>query len=151
MRFFIILLFILFFHDSAFADKVKIVDGDTIRIGKTRYRLFGIDAPEMKQTCKKGNEKVLCGVLSRNFLIEKVGKNDVKCKKISKDRYDRNVAECFVGDVNLNKYMVRNGYAFAYKRYSKKFVEDEKYAKQNKLGLWQMSFEFPWDYRRNLR
>ena len=49
----------------------------------------------------------------------------------------------------LNQFLVRNGYAFAFVKYSKQFVEDEEYAKKNKLGLWAMKFEFPWDYRKN--
>ena len=63
----------------------------------------------------------------------------------------RIVTECFVNKESLSKYLVRNGYAFAYRKYSKKFIEDEQYAKENKLGLWSMNFEYPWEYRRKLR
>ena len=58
------------------------------------------------------------------------------------------MAECYVNDESLSKYLVKNGYAFAYRRYSKKFVEDENFAKKNKLGLWSMDFQYPWDFRR---
>jgi endonuclease YncB( thermonuclease family) len=58
------------------------------------------------------------------------------------------VAECFVNNESLSSFLVKNGYAFAYKRYSKQFVEDENFAKKNKLGLWAMKFQYPWDYRR---
>ena len=47
--------------------------------------------------------------------------------------------------------MVRTGYAFAYIRYSKKYVKDEEYAKVNKLGLWTMKFEYPWEWRKKIR
>ena len=72
----------------------------------------------------------------------------VNCKKVAIDRYKRVVAECYVNDQSLSKYLVKNGYAFAYRRYSKKFVEDENFAKINKLGLWSMDFQYPWDFRR---
>jgi endonuclease YncB( thermonuclease family) len=49
---------------------------------------------------------------------------------------------------SISKYLVRNGYAFAYREYSKKFIKDENYAKKNKLGFWDMEFEFPWDFRK---
>ena len=58
------------------------------------------------------------------------------------------MAECYVNNESLSKYLVKNGYAFAYRRYSKKFVEDENFAKKNKLGLWSMDFQYPWDFRR---
>ena len=64
----------------------------------------------------------------------------VVCKEETIDRYKRIVAECFVNKDSLSKYLVRNGYAFAYRKYSKKFIEDEQYAKENKLGLWSMNF-----------
>ena len=67
------------------------------------------------------------------------------------DRYQRIIAECFVGKESLSQYLVKNGYAVAYRKYSGQFINDEEYAKQNKLGLWSMMFEYPWDYRAKLR
>ena len=81
-------------------------------------------------------------------IIEKIGDKKVNCKKVAIDRYKRVVAECYVNNESLSKYLVKNGYAFAYRRYSKKFVEDENFAKKNKLGLWSMDFQYPWDFRR---
>ena len=78
----------------------------------------------------------------------KISKNKVKCKREGKDQYKRTLAECFVNNESLSSYLVRSGYAFAYRRYSKKFIDDEDYAKSNKLGMWAMKFEFPWDWRR---
>jgi endonuclease YncB( thermonuclease family) len=54
-----------------------------------------------------------------------------------------------VNNESLSSYLVKNGYAFAYRKYSKKFILDEDYARLNKKGLWSMKFIFPWDYRRN--
>ncbi len=82
-------------------------------------------------------------------LLQKINNNKVDCKKKAVDRYKRIVAECFVNNQSLSSYLVKNGYAFAYKKYSKQFVEDEMFAKKNRLGLWAMEFQYPWDYRRN--
>jgi endonuclease YncB( thermonuclease family) len=145
MRFF--LIFFLF-PTFLLAQDLKIVDGDTIHIGKVKYRFHGIDAPEMSQLCKKNNKNIKCGVLSKIKLVEKINNQKVICKKVTTDRYKRIVAECFVNNESLSSYLVKNGYAFAYRRYSTQFVEDENFAKKNKLGLWAMEFQYPWDYRR---
>ena len=143
-----ILIFLFLLQTPSLAQTIKIVDGDTIHINNIKYRFHGIDAPEMKQTCKQNNQQIKCGVLARNALVKKIGNQNVRCKKITIDRYKRIIAECFVNDESLSKHLVRNGYAFAYRRYSKQFIEDENFAREQKLGLWQMQFEYPWNYRR---
>lgn len=143
-----ILIFLLLLQTPSLAQTIKIVDGDTIHINNIKYRFHGIDAPEMKQTCKQNNQQIKCGVLARNALVKKIGNQNVRCKKITIDRYKRIIAECFVNGESLSKHLVRNGYAFAYRRYSKQFIEDENFAREQKLGLWQMQFEYPWNYRR---
>ena len=148
---FIFLSILLFTSNTFSQEKAYVVDGDTIHIGSNKYRFSGIDTPEMKQTCSKDNTIIMCGVLAKNALIHKINNHPVLCKQETIDRYKRIVAECFVNNESLSKYLVRNGYAFAYRKYSKKFIEDERYAKENKLGLWSMNFEYPWEYRRKLR
>jgi endonuclease YncB( thermonuclease family) len=130
---------------------VAVIDGDTIHIGDKKYRFSGIDAPEIKQTCQKDGVVIMCGVIAKDALQNKINNREVSCKDEEIDRYQRIVAECFIGEESLSKYLVRNGYAVAYRKYSNKFIEDEEYAKQNKLGLWSMTFEYPWDYRAKLR
>ena len=127
---------------------LNIIDGDTIKINNIKYRFSGIDTPEINQTCKKDEEIIYCGIISKNKLIEKIGNQIPNCIAESIDRYFRVIAECFVNNESLSKYLVRNGYAFAYRKYSKKFIEDEDYAKKHKLGFWQMKFQYPWDYRK---
>ena len=145
-------LSILLSTSSAFSqEKIYVIDGDTIHIGSKKYRFSGIDTPEMKQTCSKDNKIIMCGVLAKNALIKKISNRPVLCKEETIDRYKRIIAECFINNDSLSKYLVRNGHAFAYRKYSKKFIEDEQYAKENKLGLWSMTFEYPWEYRRKLR
>lgn len=146
-------IFTFFLSIISFADekKTQVIDGDTIHIGKFKYRFFGIDAPETKQICEKDNIKIKCGVIAKNALEKKIGDKVPECIVKDKDRYQRLVAECFIGKESLSKFMVREGYAVAYTQYSKDFIEDEKYAKENKLGIWSMSFQMPSEYRKSLR
>ena len=131
--------------------EIQVIDGDTIHIGKLKYRFFGIDAPEIKQICEKDNIKIQCGVIAKSVLQNKIADKIPECVVKDKDRYQRLVAECFIGKESLSRFMVREGYAVAYSQYSKDFIEDEKYAKENKLGIWSMNFQMPSEYRKSLR
>ena len=145
----VILILSLFSCNISFADNLNVVDGDTIILNGEKIRFSGIDTPELKQTCMDKDQEVLCGVLAKVLLIEKIGSKTPTCISEGKDMYKRTLAECFVDDESLSSFLVRSGYAFAYRKYSKKFVEDEEFAKKNKLGLWAMKFQFPWDFRKN--
>ena len=142
-----LIFFFLTYYDVK-SDEIKIIDGDTIHLNNEKIRFTGIDTPELKQTCNKNNEIINCGIQARQLLINKIGKNKVKCVREGKDQYKRPLAECFVNDLSLSKFLVREGYAFAYKKYSKKFIEDENFAKNNNMGIWSMKFEYPWDWRK---
>jgi len=126
-----------------------VTDGDTIKISNNKIRLHGIDAPEKKQNCTKNAKEYNCGIVATEALINKISKNVVKClTQKNKDRYNRFIGVCFVGQENLNKWMVRNGYAVAYRRYSKDYILDEDSAKKNKLGLWSGVFLNPEKWRK---
>jgi len=136
--------------------KAIVVDGDTIKINSVKIRFSGIDAPESyykgkEQFCFKDEKKISCGKLSKIFLIKKIENQKVKCEIEAKtDRYKRKLGECFVEGKSLSRILVKNGYAFDYPRYSKKkYLEEQEYAKANNLGLWDMKFEFPWNFRKN--
>ena len=144
------LIFILTFSQVK-SQTIKIVDGDTIHLNGEKIRFTGIDTPELKQTCLKDGVKDLCGVTAKQILIDKIENNNVECISEGKDQYKRILAECFVNNESLSSYLVRSGYAFAYRRYSKKFVTDENYAKINKIGMWSMEFDYPWVYRKFMK
>ena len=136
---------------------VEVIDGDTIKIEKKKIRLFGIDAPEKKQKCQKPwltisfmtfNKDYPCGEISTLKLKNKINNKFITCKSTNKDRYKRFIAECFKGKTNINRWMVRNGYAIVYKKYSNKYLAAENLAKNEKLGLWVGSFEMPWEWRK---
>ena len=141
-------LVFFFTYTDIKSQDIKITDGDTIKINGEKIRFSGIDTPELKQNCIKEGESDPCGITAKQILIDKIGNNKVICISEGKDQYKRTLAECFVNDESLSSYLVRSGYAFAYRRYSKKFIIDENYAKFNKLGMWSMEFDYPWDWRK---
>ena len=147
----VISIFLLIFFlilNQVRSQELRVVDGDTILLNAEKIRFTGIDTPELKQTCIKEGVIDPCGVTAKEILIEKIGDNKVECISEGKDQYKRTLAECFVNSESLSSYLVRSGYAFAYRRYSKKFIKDEDYAKLNKIGMWSMEFDYPWDYRK---
>jgi len=133
----------------SFADNLKIVDGDTIVLNGEKIRFSGIDTPELKQTCMNGDQKVFCGKLAKMLLVKKNGNKTPECIREGKDVYKRTLAECFINGESLSAFLVRSGYAFAYRKYSDKFIKDEEFAKENKLGMWSMKFQYPWDFRKS--
>lgn len=155
---------ILFFSNNKSFSKegeiiglAKVIDGDTIKIGAKKIRLFGIDAPEKNQICKKKflsfsfvnfQKNYNCGQISTNNLKKKIGKEKIKCLYKSRDRYKRYLGTCYIKKVDLNKWMVENGYALAYIKYSRKYELQEKFARENKMGVWQGSFLRPEEWRR---
>jgi len=149
--FLISVLALIFFLDinQVKSQIIKIVDGDTIHLNGEKIRFTGIDTPELKQTCVKEDVINPCGVTAREILVNKIGNNIVECISEGKDQYKRTLAECFVNNESLSSYLVKSGYAFAYRKYSDKFIKDEDYARINKIGMWSMTFVYPWDYRKN--
>ena len=149
--FLLISICLIFFLITSFdvkSNKAKVVDGDTIHLDGQKIRFSGIDTPEINQVCNKNDEIIKCGILAKELLISMIGNNKVKCVNEGVDRYKRILAECFVNNQSLSKSLVREGFAFSYRKYSIKFIEDEDYAKKNKKGMWSMAFEYPWDYRK---
>ena len=131
--------------------QVYVVDGDSIKFGNTRVRLFGIDAPEIKQTCDIAGRSWNCGVEARRALVRAIDKHSVSCVEKDRDRYRRVVAVCVADGVNLNSFMVSEGWALAYRRYSRDYEHEESVARARKLGMWQGRFTQPWDWRRRQR
>ena len=144
----ICLIFFFLTYNDVKSYEIKIIDGDTIHLNGKKIRFSGIDTPELKQTCKKNDKIIYCGIKAKKLLIDKIADQKVNCIEEGKDQYKRILAECFINDLSLSSYLVKKGYAFAYRKYSKKFVSKEILAKKEKRGLWSGTFEMPWDYRR---
>ena len=110
------------------SDKVEIIDGDTILLDNKKIRFSGIDAPETKfkgkqQFCLKNKKKISCGKISKNSLTEKIINKKLKCLiEPQKDYFGRYLAECFINNESVSTFIVRNGLAFDYPKYSKKNI-----------------------------
>ena len=128
---------------------LKIIDGDTIILNSEKIRFYGIDTPEIKQTCTNNNgQSYSCGVKATLELKKIIGSRKVSCIKKTKDRYKRSISICYVDGKDINSLMVKKGWALAYRKYSKKYVKDEDIAKTNKAGMWSGKFIAPWKWRR---
>tara|TARA_Y100001958_G_C20965560_1_gene362656 strand:+ start:73 stop:615 length:543 start_codon:yes stop_codon:yes gene_type:complete len=165
---FIILIFLI--CNVVKSQEIKIIegnaivtDGDSIKIDNKKIRLLGIDAPELRQLCFKDtidavNVSYMCGEISKQKLQNYISGKKIVCEYTNLDRYKRILGlckfSCVLGDADcakfsLNKYMVRSGNALAYKKYSKKYLEDQEWAQNNKLGIWAGEFEEPENWRKN--
>jgi endonuclease YncB( thermonuclease family) len=130
------------------AGAVRIVDGDTLRIGGTRIRLHGIDAPERAQSCAGADGRpYACGAAATAALTRLIGGARPDCAERDRDRYGRSVAVCTLAGRDLNRAMVAQGWAVAYSQYSRDYERDEAAARRSRLGLWRGSFERPDRYR----
>lgn len=136
---------------SASSGYIKIVDGDSLEIGKRRIRLQGIDAPEYIQYCFKPNKKrYSCGLRSKDYLEKMVKQShyQINCKVVGYDRYRRELSECFSQNKNLNLEMIKNGWAVAYRTDNTDYLQAEKQAKSEKKGIWKGKFMRPEYFRR---
>ena len=149
---FSIIFILIFCFNQSFAETIfgeaKIIDGDTIHIGNSKIRLHAIDAPETKQTCLKNNKKWNCGLASTKFLKKIIGDNYIKCNTNGRDKFNRYIGVCYKNQIDLNREMVINGWAIAYRYYSLDYVKEENIAKSNKVGIWIGEFEEPYLYRK---
>ena len=127
--------------------KADIVDGDTIRVGGIPVRLYGIDAPEGRQTCQRDAKTYACGKQATKTLATLIAGQSVQCEIIGRDDYARALGVCMVGDVELNRTMVRDGWALAFVKYSDRYAADQVAAEAAKAGLWAGSFVKPWEWR----
>lgn len=122
-------------------------DGDSLMVGQTEVRLFGVDAPELGQTCKKGGTVWAFGAEAADRLSMLVAGGDVSCTSMGTDQYNRTLGRCTVGATDINRIVVATGFAVAYRRYSSDYVSAEETAKVNKRGIWAGTFKLPSNFR----
>jgi endonuclease YncB( thermonuclease family) len=128
----------------------QVSDGDSLRSGDLRIRLFGIDAPELKQQCADQNGVLWsCGTAALQQLNALISKNkDLQCSLRDVDRYGRLVMQCFNGPIDIGAAMVLSGYALAYRQFSDLYIAEEEQAKTTLKGIWRGAFTPPWEWRR---
>lgn len=135
------------FPEDTLHGTANIVDGDTIKIAGIPVRLEGIDAPEQLQKCTRDTEQIACGRLATKALVQMINNDPVTCILLGKDSYGRMLGECSTKDKNLNALMVRSGWALAFVKYSDRYTHAENTARSTRAGMWQWSFDKPWDWR----
>lgn len=127
----------------------SVIDADTLELHGTRVRLEGVDAPEGHQTCLLNGNPWRCGQAAALALADHIGGRALNCKGQETDRYGRTLAVCWLGSEDLNAWLVAEGWALAYRRYSSAYVGQERAAQQAKRGIWASVFVPPWVWRKN--
>jgi endonuclease YncB( thermonuclease family) len=129
----------------------RVKDGDSLVLNGNDIRLHGIDAPELHQTCGSPEGEYPCGRLARDALRDLTRNQVISCTSAETDRYGRAVAVCHAGETEINREMVRQGWAVAYFRHSTAYARAQKEAKAAKRGIWRGRFEMPENFRERTR
>lgn len=131
------------------AGLATVTDGDTLRIAGERVRLFGIDAPETKQTCERNGLTWLCGQEAAAFLRSLTEGRKITCEEMDRDLYGRIVAVCRLPNGrDVGAALVSAGLAMDYRKYSAgRYAELETAARSADRGLWAGKFVAPWEWR----
>ncbi|MGR3623832.1 thermonuclease family protein [Pseudophaeobacter sp.] len=124
--------------------RASVIDADTLEISGQRIRLAEVDVPESSQTCLDVNgNKWRCGQQAALALADLIAWHPVTCSISGQDRYDRQIGTCSAAGTEINQWLVRQGWAMAYRRYSRSYVADEQAAERAGRGIWQGQFVPP--------
>lgn len=126
---------------------LRVIDGDTFDVGGERIRLFGVDAPETGQPCVTEAGPIDCGDWVATRIAARFGGQQTVCEGRERDRYDRLVASCTIGDADLGREIVSAGWARAFLFYSEEYAADEKGAAIARRGIWSFDSIDPATYR----
>ncbi|WP_286167655.1 thermonuclease family protein [Ochrobactrum sp. 3-3] len=141
---------------GTWSGRARVIDGDTISIGRQRIRIAAIDSCELKQTGIQSGKVWPCGLVARSYLRRMVDGKHVRCEIIDRDQYRRLVGQCFIADTDIGLAMVNAGLAEAMLRYLPRshsislveYGEAENRARDRGLGIWSAEIESPHLYRR---
>lgn len=133
--------------------RVRVIDGDTLRLGDRTVRLAGIDAPEGGQPC--GTVARDCGAAARQALAELVAGRPVTCRQAGHaESWGRAVAFCTAGGDDLSEAMIARGMAVFAARYAHQWPSEaprlaaaEAQARRAGRGVWGLGTQDPGDYR----
>ena len=132
-------------------DWAAVIDGDTLSVKGKRVRLQGVDAPEIDQTCATNGVSWPCGAEAKAALGRRISGHVVECDAVESDRYGRALAKCYVADADIGSWLVYEGWAFAFGKYSTDYLMQEQEAKAARRGVWRGEVLPPWDWRRGAR
>ena len=128
--------------------RASVTDGDSLKVAGRPVRLFGIDAPEGRQSCLARGKRWPCGKRAARALAGRVSGRSVTCEEKDRDRYGRVVAVCRAGSEDLGRWMAAQGWALAYRRLSRMYFSEERAACR---GVWRGEFVPLWRWRRGGR
>lgn len=128
-----------------YAGIYHVIDGDTLALKGDRFRLVGIDAPELDQQCERDGVAWSCGQVAKDALVALVS-SGLECRGGEKDRYQRLLVRCFENELDIAAQMVRQGMAVRTDYFL--FIKEEKEAQANHNGLWAGTFERPAYWRK---
>lgn len=126
-----------------------VIDGKTLEVGGKRFRLFGIDAPDLDQTCRWPNKDIPCGKISKTAMMDLVAQTRVTCAPMAGPPAGIPLARCSAGGFDIARNMVHTGWALAFRPESTLYVDTENKAKAARRGLWKGKFTLPWVWRRD--
>lgn len=135
--------------DDGLTGRVSVIDGDTLELRGQRIRLWGVDAFESRQLCRGETGDYRCGQAAANALDAQLADQLVSCHAVGRpDRYGRTVARCAAHGLDLGSWLVSNGHALDYPRYSNgRYTREEAQARVARRGAWAGEFEPPWLWR----
>jgi len=125
--------------------RAQIVDGDSLTLNGERVRLLGIDAPELAQFCDRNSGRWACGRAATKALRAQINGGSVECEGQQFDKHNRVLATCYAGGIELNRWMVSEGWAVSFGGI---YQGEELAARSEKKGIWQSKFELPHIWRR---
>ncbi|MNY04866.1 thermonuclease family protein [Agrobacterium tumefaciens] len=136
-------------NSETYSGRFFVIDGDTLSKGEERFRLLGIDAPELAQTCLRGSENWPCGEEARRVLQRLAQPADFSCSGSSRDRYGRLLVYCSADGRDVSSEMVSAGFAVASGYFQ--FSSEQSAARREARGIWAGEFEKPSQWRREHR
>lgn len=126
--------------------KIRVIDGDTIKLDGESIRLVGMDAPELKQNCYTlQQQEWACGQQAKIFLDQLIKNSDIQCKIFGTDKYSRSLGRCYVDETDIALSLISSGYATAT---GMTYALAEMSARQDKLGIWSGKFQSPSAWRK---
>ena len=134
-------------EDKIIKGKAKVVNSDYIKIDKQTIILFGVEAMERPQKCYINNELWPCWESGVRKLEEIVDLGETVCFVKGKAKMNRVFAICETQNIELNRELIRSGLALARIKQSDLYIDDQRYAKENNLGIWRGKFIEPWKWR----
>ena len=139
--------------DSKHKGPARIIDADTIEIDGKRHRLYGVDAMEIDQICRRDGTEWPCGREAAAALAKFLEGRTVNCdiwQKKTRDAYGRFISICYAGSDNLSAWVANEGWAIADRDANRlyNYTSQEGMAKFLARGIWNGTFDPPAEWRR---